>query len=182
VAGVVIVALVLILSLGVIMIPLLLQRPGGQVTPKTTPLATTVPTMPPGADVTPTPAPGTNLGPQAGPSPVKDPAYWDAIIGTQPGTSKVESVSIANIIGAPSLQALVTVRYTGAEARLDVYVFTNIISAKPTRLFKLAGLVKGDAKISGYNTVMTAEVDKNSTLNAGKAISAMTAEQCASFG
>ncbi len=176
VAGAVIVALVLILSLGAIMIPLLLQRPGTQVAPTPTPPATTVPTTPPGADVTPTPAPGTKLGPQAGPSTVKDPAYWDAIIGTQPGTSKVESVSFANIMGKPSLQALVTVRYTGQDARLDVYVFTNITSAKPTQLFKLAGLVKGDAKISGYNTVMTAEVDKNSTLNAGKAISAMTTD------
>jgi len=105
---------------------------------------------------------------------VKDPAYWDPIIGTQSGVNKVESVSLANIMNTSALQALVTVRYTGTDARLDVYVFNNINSAKPTQLFKLQDLVKGDAKISGYNTVMTAEVDKNSTLNAGKSISAMT--------
>ncbi len=105
---------------------------------------------------------------------VKDPAYWDPIIGTQSGVNKVESVSLANIMDTPALQALVTVRYTGTDARLDVYVFNNISSAKPTQVFKLPDLVKGDAKISGYNTVMTAEVDKSSTLNAGKPVSAMT--------
>jgi hypothetical protein len=101
-------------------------------------------------------------------------AHWDTILGTQPGVNKVESVSFANIMGNPSLQALVTVRSTGTDARLDVYVFTNITSAKPTQLFQLQGLVKGDAKISGYNTIMTAEIDKHSTLNSGKPLSAMT--------
>jgi hypothetical protein len=59
---------------------------------------------------------------------------------------------------------------------LDVYVFNNIASAKPTQIFKLAGLVKGEASISHYNTVMTAEVDKNSTLNAGKSMANMTSD------
>jgi hypothetical protein len=107
---------------------------------------------------------------------VKDLAYWDAIIDTQSGVNKVESVSFANIMDTPALQALVTVRYTGADARLDVYVFNNIASAKPTQIFKLAGLVKGEASISHYNTVMTAEVDKNSTLNAGKSMANMTSD------
>ena len=87
---------------------------------------------------------------------------------------EVESVSFADMMDTPTLQALVTVRNVGSDAKLDVYVFTNITNAKPTQIFKLVGLTKGDAKISGYNTVMTAEVDKNSALNAGKAISAMT--------
>jgi len=34
--------------------------------------------------------------------------------------------------------------------------------------------VKGEASISGYSTVMTAEVDKNSSSNVGKSLSAMT--------
>ena len=134
--GAVIAVFAIIVSLGAIFLPGLLQRPPG----------------------------------------VKDPAYWDPIIGTQSGVSKVESVSLANIIDTSALQALVNVRYTGTDARLDVYVFNNINSAKPTQVFKLSDLVKGDAKISGYNTVMTAEVDKNSTLNAGKPVSAMTAD------
>jgi hypothetical protein len=160
----VIVALAIILSLGIIFIPGLIQRPGGQVTPT------------PGAELTPTPAPGVILGPQACPNAVKGTAYWDTILGTQGSGSKVVGVSCANILGNPSLQSLVTVRHNDASGTLDVYVFNNISSAKPTQVFKLQGLVKGDAKISGYNTVMTAEVDKNSTLNEGKPVSAMTAD------
>jgi len=105
---------------------------------------------------------------------VSTPAYWERILGTKSGVNKVEKVSFANLIDNPSLQALVTVRSVDPDARLDLYVFTNISSAHPTQLFKLTGLVMGDAKISGYNTVMTAEVDSNSSLNKGKAISVMT--------
>jgi hypothetical protein len=154
--------LVIAMSVGMPLLIPLTQHPANQVTPT------------PGAiDTTPTPPPGVTPGPQTGPPGGSDPAYWDKILGTQPGTSKVESVSFANIMNTPTLQALVTVRYAGTEARLDVYVFDNITSAHPRQIFKLAGLVKGEASISGYSTVMTAEVDENSTLNAGKSVSAM---------
>ncbi len=170
VIGAAIVAIMLMLSLGVLFIPGLLQRPAGQATP--------VPTVPatPGTAVTPTSPLGVNPGPQKGPSAVSDPAYWDKILGTQPGVTKVESVNFANIMNTTSLQALVTVRYTGPDARLDVYVFNNITNAKPNQIFKLPGLLKGDAKISYYNTVMTAQVDQNSGLNAGKRASQWTAD------
>ncbi len=170
--GAVIVAIAIILSLGIIFIPGLVQRPAGQVTP--TPTTPVTPT--PGSDLTPAPAPGIVLGPQACPAGIGSPAHWNAIIGTNNGERQVESISCANIIDNPSLQALVTVRHTNANATLDVYVFNNITSSKPARIFLLQGLIKGDAKISGYNTVMTAEVDKNSTLNAGNPVSAMTAD------
>src|SRR5579884_204744 len=134
-----------------------------------TPSPTTV------GDTTPTPEQASvKLGPQACPAAVKDPAHWNAVIGTTAGVNKVESVSCANIMDTPALQALVTVRYSGTDAKLDVYVFTNITDAQPKQVFKLAGLIKGDARISGYNTVMTAEVDTHSTLNNGKPMSAMT--------
>jgi hypothetical protein len=177
----IVVMLVLVLSLGAIFIPGLIRAPGPAPTPtptspaiQVTPTAPTtpVPTPIPGADVAPTPAPGIVLGPQACPSGINSPAHWNAIIGTNNGERQVESISCANIMGNPSLQSLVLVRHTNAT--LDVYVFTSITNAKPARIFLLPGLVKGDAKISGYNTVMTAEVDKNSTLNAGKSVSAMT--------
>ncbi len=42
------------------------------------------------------------------------------------------------------------------------------------QLFKLPGLLKGDARISGYNSVMTAEVDQNSGANVGKPSSQWT--------
>jgi hypothetical protein len=157
VIGAVIVALALMLSLGVLLIPGLLQRPAGQVTPTPTAPAGQVTPAPttPGTDVTPTSPPGVNPGPQNGPSGVSYPAYWDKILGTQPGVTKVERVSFANIMNTTSLQALVTVRHTGPDARLDVYVFNNITSAKPTQLFKLSGLLKGEASISGYNSVLS---------------------------
>ena len=120
--------------------------------------------------------PGIVLGPQACSAPVKDPTYWNQIVGTQSGVNHIESVSCANIMDTPPLQALVTVSSIGPAATLDIYVYKNITSTKPVQIFKLQGLLKGDAKISGYNTVMTAEVDKNSALNAGKTTSAMTTD------
>jgi hypothetical protein len=137
----------------------------GAVTP--TPSPATTSTATPG-ETQPTPEQGVVWGPQACPAGIGDPAHWDAILGTTGSNSKVEGVSCANILGNTSLQALVTVRHSDANSALDVYVFNHISSAKPTQLFKLRGLVQGQAKISGYNTVMTAEVDPNSSLNAGK--------------
>ena len=63
-----------------------------------------------------------------------------------------------------------------ASSVLDVYLFTNITNATPTKIFQLMGLVKGNARISGYNTVLTAQADELSALNAGKPVSAMTAD------
>ena len=125
---------------------------------------------------TPSAIPGVLLGVQPCPGATKNPAYWNPFILAPGGVYKVESVSCANIMDAPSLQALVTVRHADEGSELDVYVFNNITSAPPTRAFQVMGLVKGDAKISGYNTVLTAQADELSTLNAGKPVSAMTAD------
>ncbi|HVB75862.1 MAG TPA: hypothetical protein VNE38_20110 [Ktedonobacteraceae bacterium] len=145
----------------------------GVETPTPSPATTPTPSASPGEGI-PTPVPGVVWGPQACPSGIGDPAHWDAILGTGGSDSKVEGVSCANVLGNPSLQALVTVRHRDANSTLDVYVFNLITSAKPTQLFKLQGLVKGDAKISGYNTVMMAQVDPNSSANAGKPSSQWT--------
>jgi hypothetical protein len=140
----VIIALALVFSLGALLIAQLGQHPATQVTP--TP-GTTVTQVPPG---------------------VSTPAYWDGILGTQGTNGKVESVSLASMLGNPTLQALVTVRHSDANSTLDVYAFDKITSARPTQLFKMQGLLKGDAKISYYHSILTAEVDQNSPLNAGK--------------
>jgi len=166
VVAAVIVALALIVSVGVIVIPQLGQHPAPQVTPTPTAPVTTV--TPGGSDTTPSPTPGVVPGPQNGPPGVSDTAYWDGILGTQGTNGKVERVSFANVLGNPTLQALVTVRHSDANSTLDVYVFDKITNTKPVQLFKMQGFVKGDAKISYYNSVMTAEVDQNSPLNAGK--------------
>lgn len=124
----------------------------------------------PSASVTP----AVLLGPQPCPASVKDPAHWDAIIPTQPNTSKVEGVTCGNLTGNATLQALVTVRYSGTGAMLDVYVFDNITSPTPSQLFKLQGLYDGDARISNYNTILTAEVDLNSSVNLGQPNASLT--------
>ncbi|MBA2680228.1 MAG: hypothetical protein H0U76_17755 [Ktedonobacteraceae bacterium] len=66
------------------------------------------------------------------------------------------------------MQALVTVGYDGTGHILDIHVFNNITAPAPTEIFKLLGLYKGDAKISAYNTLLTAEVDNNSAINKNK--------------
>ncbi len=163
----VIVVVALIFSVFALVVSQQGQHPGTQVTPTPTAPGTTVTTTP-GGDTSPSPITGVTQGPQNGPPGVNTPAYWDTILGTQGTDRKVESVSFANVLGNPTLQALVAVRHSNASRTLDVYVFDKITSAKPMQIFKLSGLIKGDAKISYYNSIMTAQVDANSALNAGK--------------
>ena len=117
---------------------------------------------------------GILLGPQPCPNAVKDPAHWDAIIPTQPNVSKVEGVTCGFLTGNPTLQALITVRYNDTGKTLDVYVYNNIESASPNQIFKLLSLYNGIATISLRNTVMTGEVDQNSSVNKGKSGASFT--------
>ncbi|HLX58405.1 MAG TPA: hypothetical protein VKR83_15415 [Ktedonobacteraceae bacterium] len=122
--------------------------------------------------------PGVPSGVQRCPGDTGNPAHWEAIVNPYAygGQHHVESVSCAHIMGTPSLQALVTVRRADSDDTLDIFVFNNITNARPAKVFQTYGLVKGEAKISGYNTVMTAQADELSALNAGKPVSAMTAD------
>ena len=141
---------------------------GGTNTPTTTAIAGSTPTTAAGS------TPQVRLGIQACPDAVKDPSYWDPIVGTQSGVSKVGRVTCANLIGQPSLQALILVGYDGTGKIVDAYVYNNITKPSPTQLFKLQSLYKGDALISGYNTIITAEVDQASSLNKGQPSVAQT--------
>lgn len=87
-------------------------------------------------------------------------ANWDSLVGTHAGVNKVQKVACGNLIGNGVLTALVDVRYYTADARLDVYVFDNL-GGSPTQLFKLQGLLNGDAQISPTSTIITAEIDPN---------------------
>lgn len=109
--------------------------------------------------------PQIELGAQPCPDAVKDPAHWDPIVGTQSGVSKVGCVTCGHFIGQPTLQALILVGYQSTGNIVDVYVYNHITDPSPTQLFKLQNLYKGDARISHYNTVITAEVDQNSSVN-----------------
>ena len=115
----------------------------------------------------------TGFGPQSCPKAVINPTHWNPIVGVHAG-QKVESVSCGNLLNNPSLQALVTVRNPGSDRLLDVYVYTYISNAHPTQLFKLQGLNRGKARISNYNTVITAQVDLNSSINKGQPPAKMT--------
>ena len=117
------------------------------------------------SNLTPTNTPQIQLGTQPCPTTIKNPAHWDAIIPTQANVNKVENVVCGNLIGTPTLQALVTVRASGTGAVLDVYVYNHISDPSPAQIFKLQNLYKGDARISVYNTVLTAEVDSASSVN-----------------
>jgi hypothetical protein len=141
---------------------------GNTNTPKSTAIAGSTPTT--AASSTPQ----VRLGTQACPAAVKDPSYWDPIVGTQSGVSKVARVTCANLIGQPSLQALILVGYDGTGRVVDAYVYNNITKPSPTQLFKLQGLYKGDALISNYNTIITAEVDQASSLNKGQPNASLT--------
>jgi immunoglobulin-like protein involved in spore germination len=127
-----------------------------------------------------TPASTTSANAQAGvqpcPTAVSDPSYWDPIIPTQSGVSQVGRVSCANLVSSSSLQALILVGYSGTGHIVDVYVYNNITDPHPQQLFKLQGLYKGSAKISGYNTILTAEVDQDSTVNKGRPNAALTVD------
>jgi Immunoglobulin-like domain of bacterial spore germination len=112
-----------------------------------------------------TPAPAVKLGTQPCPSAVSAPSYWDPIIGTQPNINKVESVTCSNLVGNATLQALINVRTNGTGGFLDVYVYDKITDTHPQQLFKLQGLEHGAAKVSGYNTIITGEVDAQSSVN-----------------
>ncbi len=112
-----------------------------------------------------TPAPAVKLGTQPCPNAVSAPAYWDTIIGTQPNINKVESVTCSNLVGNATLQALINVRTNGTGGFLDVYVYDKITDTHPLQLFKLQGLEHGAAKVSGYNTIITGEVDAQSSVN-----------------
>ncbi len=137
---------------------------GGSGTASTPTVSATTPTATAG-HATPTTTPQIQLGTQPCPNAVKAPSYWDAIIPTQANVNKVENVYCGNLVGNTSLQALVTVRANGTGAILDVYVYTHITDPNPAQIFKLQSLYKGNARISGYNTVLTAEVDQSSSVN-----------------
>ncbi|HEY7418904.1 MAG TPA: hypothetical protein VH593_27230, partial [Ktedonobacteraceae bacterium] len=125
-----IVVLVLFVAIGTVFAVQVLTRPDTQPTPVPTvathptpvPTRVSTPTLVPTRVPTPTSGPGVILGPQACPANLGSSARWDAIIGTDNVESFVQGVSCANIMGDPSLQAMVLVRHTNSGATLDVYV------------------------------------------------------------
>jgi hypothetical protein len=114
-----------------------------------------------------TPA-GILLGPQPCPPAVQSTNHWKTKLGLN-ASQQVEGVLCGYLVGAPSLQAVVKVRYKGTDDLLDIDVYTNITSAQQSSVFSLKGLPHGDVIISNYNTLMTSEIEAQPNQGAGVA-------------
>jgi hypothetical protein len=77
-------------------------------------------------------------------------------------------------MGTTTLQALVNVRAQDSSANLDVYLYNKITDPNPQQVFKLQNLLHGDARISAYNTLLTGEIDPDSSINNGRNDAAQT--------
>ncbi len=108
---------------------------------------------------------GIRLGPQPCPAAVQSAAHWETIVATS-ASQKVEGVLCGYLTGAPTLQAVVKVRYGGTDGLLDIDVYTNIADTTTSRIFRLKGLPHGNVGISDYNTLLTAEIDPMPSQNA----------------
>ena len=112
------------------------------------------------------PTPGIRLGGQPCPDEAKDLPHWKGIVGID-STQTIEGVLCGFLMGVPTLQAVVKVRSSGNARLLDIHVYTAITSTNPTQIFSLRRMLHGDAAVSNYNTLMTAQADPNSSQNKG---------------
>lgn len=119
------------------------------------------------------------IGVQLCPDLAKNPDTWKRIVVLDTGQS-VEHVLCGNLLGIAALQAVVLARHTGADSTLDIFVYSDITSTHPREIFNLKGLLHGDAKISGYNTLLTAQEDRNSLYNKGQT-NQWTADLCREY-
>jgi hypothetical protein len=87
-------------------------------------------------------------------------------VGTNP-TKAVEGVICGYLMGVPTMQAVVKVRHSTAPFLLDIGGYAAITSTKPVRIFTLTGLLQSDVSISTYNSLLTGQVDPNSSQNKG---------------
>lgn len=110
--------------------------------------------------------PGIQLGEQPCPALVKNTTRWTTVVNLRIDQT-IEPVICGNLVGIPALQAVVAVRHAGDDRVLDINVYNNIFSSAPAQLFALHGLLHGAVKISGYNTLLTAQSDPHSSLNKG---------------
>ena len=106
------------------------------------------------------------LGTQPCPTSVNTADAWKNVAPLA-ANQRIEHVLCGNLLGIPTLQAVVMVRHAGSDAVLDIFVYSTSVPAHATSIFALKGLIHGDAKISNYNTLLTAQEDQNSLYNKG---------------
>src|SRR6266567_6418346 len=132
------------------------------------------PASTPRANAQPTPvSTGVRPGIEPCPDAVKDQVHWHAVVDVGTGQT-VEHVLCGHLMGIPTLQAVVTVRHAGASRTLDVHIYTNITKVNPTSTFTRRGLSHGDARISGNSTILTAEAERQSRINARRSEADLT--------
>ena len=123
-----------------------------------------------------TPGSGVASGALPGPDQAQKASYWVPIIEIDTSKVSVGTPSFANMKGNASLQALVPVYHTDGSQIVDISVYDQILSAHPVQLFALPGLFHGGAMISAYSTILTSQVDPNSSVNKGKTGDALTTD------
>ncbi len=106
------------------------------------------------------------MGTQACPTSANSPDAWKNVVPLA-ADQRIEHVICGNLLGIPTLQAVVMVRHTGSDAVLDIVVYSTSVPTHSMSIFTLKGLLHGDAKISNYNTLLTAQEDRNSRYNKG---------------
>ncbi|GAC1388550.1 MAG: hypothetical protein NVS4B12_02810 [Ktedonobacteraceae bacterium] len=129
--------------------------------------------------VLPTTPSAIHLGTQSCPEAVKGPAVWKHTVTLSMDTS-VEHILCGNLLGISALQAVVMVRHAGRDSMLDIFVYSDITATHPIAIFALKGLLHGDTKISGYNTLLTTQEDSNSLYNKGET-NQWTADLCREY-
>ena len=87
---------------------------------------------------------------------------WDSLVGTKSSVNKVQKVACGTFENG-ALAALVNVRYYSSDAKLDFYVYDNLLST-PNRRFAVQGLIGGNTEISSTGTILTAENPTNDPL------------------
>ena len=106
-----------------------------------------------------------------------NPAYWTQFVSTPSAARVAESVRFGPLLGNGSWQAIVVARDIQAgPVYCDVFVFDKITDPHPQLVWHESLLLHGDAKVSGANTMMTSQVDANSSINAGKSEAALTTD------
>jgi hypothetical protein len=96
-------------------------------------------------------------------------ADYAAIVHLQTGRQQLQAVQFVSQLTGGQPSVLVQVADTGAQAKLDVYIFgCTLRNHTPalTTLLTQRGLVQGSASISAANTLLTAGLDTTQTAQA----------------
>jgi hypothetical protein len=87
---------------------------------------------------------------------------YTSVVHLQAGKQQMEAVQFVSQLTGGQPSALVQISNTGAQSKLDVYVFGCILrnhTPSLTTLLSQRGLIQGSASLSAANTLVTSELD-----------------------